>query len=168
VANEQDQAQETPKKGGLFKKLIILLVLLLVLGGGGFAAYQFYLKDMLFGGDDVAEAEGEAQAAVPQAGFEELVSLPTFVVNLADPLGRRYLKLSLDVEVTDQESAKDLTAKEAKVRDSVILLLSSKSYQDLSSMEAKILLKKEVAERLNQVLGGPKVLRVYITDMVVQ
>lgn len=168
-----DTQAEAPKKKGK-KKLIILVVLLLLVGGGGFAAYQMGVVDQLLGGGEATEAdagdeggEQKAQAEGP-TGTEALVSLPTFIVNLADPLGRRYLKLALDVEVNDGEAAEDLTGNEAKVRDSVILLLSSKSYQDLSTMESKILLKKEIAERLNQVMGGPKVQRVYITEMVVQ
>lgn len=175
MADEQmDTAGEgqAPKKGK--KKLILLLVLLLVVGGGGAAAWQMGLVDQLLGGggdqaaEDGAAAEQEQAQAEESTGAESLVTLPTFIVNLADPLGRRYLKLGMDVEVRNAESADELTAREAKVRDSVILLLSSKSYQDLATIESKILLKKEIAERLNQVLGGPKVQRVYITEMVVQ
>ena len=119
------------------------------------------------GGHGDAKGKG-GKPGEAKAEAEVLVSMPPFVVNLADPLGRRYLKLALDVEVKDKEAAQELTTKAAKARDSVILLLSSKTYQDLSSMEAKILLKKEIAERLNQSLGGARVQRVYITEMVVQ
>ena len=34
--------------------------------------------------------------------------------------------------------------------------------------EGKVLLKAEVASRLNQILGGPYVVRVYFTEFVVQ
>jgi flagellar FliL protein len=89
-------------------------------------------------------------------------------VNLADPLGRRYIKLTLDVEVVNPEIAKELEAAQAKVRDAVILLLSSKSYADLAPLENKILLKNELVTRLNQILGGSKVVRVYFTELVIQ
>ncbi len=166
---EEEVQQEAPRKRFGFLKWLILLVLLLVLAGGG---YYVYAKFFAAPAEktDAASTEESAKPVAPEdmKGFKDLVTLPTFVVNLADPLGRRYLKLSMDVEVTDEESAKVLGESEAKVRDAIILLLSSKSFQDLSTIEDKIMLKKQVVERLNQVLGGPKVLRVYFTEMVVQ
>ena len=90
------------------------------------------------------------------------------MVNLADPLGRRYIKLTVDVEVNSPEAAAELERSAPKVRDAVNMLLSSKSYADLAPSENKILLKSEIVERLNQILGGPKVARVYFVDMVIQ
>lgn len=174
MADEALEAQAAPKKKSGMIKWIILAVLLIVLGVGGWFAWDMFLKEKLMGGDPQAAAgeqappEGKPIGTPIATGNEQLVSLPTFIVNLADPLGRRYLKITMDVEVVNDKAAREMTAKEAKIRDAVILLLSSKSYQDLSTMESKILLKKEVAERLNQALGGPQVLRVYITEMVVQ
>jgi flagellar FliL protein len=169
---EENEAQEPKKKGGKLKWIIILVVLLGVLGGGGYFAYtKFFAADP--DPEQPASAEGETTTAPEETtaelqGYEDLVTLPTFVVNLADPLGRRYLKLTMDVEVADAESAKKLADQEPKVRDAIILLLSSKTYQDLSTIEDKIVLKKEIVERLNQILGNGKVLRVYFTDMVIQ
>lgn len=175
MADEAVETQAEPKKKSGLAKWTILAAILLALGVAGWFAWDLYFKDKLLGGAPVADQaaaeqgqEGKPIGPAIATGKEQLVSLPTFIVNLADPLGRRYLKITLDVEVVDEASAKELTIKEPKVRDAVILLLSSKSYQDLATMESKILLKKEVAERLNQALGGPKVLRVYITEMVVQ
>ena len=48
------------------------------------------------------------------------------------------------------------------------MLLSSKSYADLSPAENKLMLKNEIVDRLNQILGGPKVTRAFFTDMVIQ
>lgn len=166
---EEEVQQEGGKSRLGFLKWIILLVVFLGLAVGG---YYVYVK---FFSAESDEAEQTEQAEQMEEGqqkqeqvYQDLVTLPTFVVNLADPLGRRYLKLSMDVEVADEQTAQQLQSSEAKVRDAIILLLSSKSFQDLSSMENKIMLKKEIVERLNQVLGGPKVRRVYFTEMVVQ
>ena len=61
-----------------------------------------------------------------------------------------------------------LEANKAKVRDALLLLLSSKTSQDLATLEGKILLRKEIVDRLNQALGQAKVARVYFTDFVIQ
>ena len=167
--NEMEAPREEKKKGGKLKWVVIAVVLLGILGGGGWYAYTKFFAGAA---DQTAEeggTEGGKQApAEEQLGKTEMVSLPTFVVNLADPLGRRYLKLGVDVEVTDVKAAEELNSSVPKVRDTIILLLSSKTFADLSSIENKLLLKKEIVERLNQVLGGSKVLRVYFTEMVIQ
>lgn len=176
MADEQMEApKEEAKKGGKLKWIIIAVVILALLGGGAFMFKDKIMGMLGMGGDQAAEqAEGDGQPVDPLAAGEGelkdtvLVSLPTFVVNLADPLGRRYLKLTLDVEVRDQEAADKLSQNEPKVRDAVILLLSSKTFADLSSIENKLGLKDEIVKRLNQIMGGSNVLRVYFTELVVQ
>jgi len=147
-----------------FRWLILIVLLLLLVAGGGGAYWYFFMKDK------APATEGAENKTVEETAPEkaEVVTLPTFLVNLADPLGRRYVKMTLDVEVRNPEAAAELNANQAKVRDAVILLLSSKSYADLASLENKIILKQELVDRLNQALNGSKVIRVYFTELVVQ
>jgi flagellar FliL protein len=170
VAENQLEASKDEgkkKKGGKLKWIIILVLLLGLLGGGGWFGYKYFFAKKA-DTTEAAPAGGEAAKKEGEKGKTEIVTLPTFVVNLADPLGRRYLKLTVDVEMADQKSAEELRNATPKVRDAIILLLSSKTFADLSSVESKILLKNEIVERLNQVIAGSKVLRVYFTEMVIQ
>ena len=186
-ADETSLDAEVPKKSK--KKLIIMLgilvVLLAVLGAGGFFGYKWWMgrKAAAAGGDNATEQKVEggeksgekgdahgdkkAEGSGGEAG-SEMVSIPPLLVNLAEPQGRRYLKLALDIEVKDKAAADQLNKSMPKVKDSLLLLLSSKTYEDLGSLENKILLKKEIVERLTLVLGEQKVLRVYITEIVIQ
>ncbi|MDO9631951.1 MAG: flagellar basal body-associated FliL family protein [Humidesulfovibrio sp.] len=179
---------EAPKKSK--KKLIIIIgisvLLLAVLGAGGFFGYKWWMgKKAASGGDNATEQKadaghGEKKAEGGQGDKKdeksggaageggELVSIPPFLVNLADPQGRRYLKLALDIEVKDKAAADSLNKNMPKVKDALLLLLSSKTYDDLASLENKILLKKEIVERLTLVVGEQKVSRVYITEIVIQ
>ena len=148
-------------------KWIIIAVLLVALGVGGYFGYTMFFAAP----SDEAASEETAQAEenVPLESLEGmLVPLPTFLVNLADPLGRRYLKLGIEVEVRDEKASQDLAKYEAKIKDTLLLLLSSKTYDGLATMQAKMELKQEIADRLNQILGNGTVLRVYITEMVIQ
>lgn len=117
------------------------------------------------------EAKTEAKGGGGHGGGKDKaasnnVALPPFVVNLADPNARRYLKVVLEVEVTSNPEL--LEENKAKIRDALLMLLSSKNSQDLSTLEGKILLRKEIVDRLNQAIGQPKVSRVYFTDFVIQ
>ncbi len=161
--------EEEKKKGGKVKWVVLLLVLLLLAGGGG-AAYWFLMGPGAVSEDDPLEQEGD-QAARQEARTEfvpEIVTLDPFVVNLADPLGRRFLRMTLDVEVLNRAAIADVQRNNSRIRDAVILLLAGKSFTDLASMEGKITLKNQIVERLNQIVGGGRVTNVYFTEFVVQ
>jgi len=154
------------KKGGLLK-WIIIVVLLAALGVGGWFGYKMFFAAPEE--DAAAQQEAGGDPGQPAEQLEgQIVALPTFLVNLADPLGRRYLKLGVEVEVRDSDAQTALTKYEAKIKDTLLLLLSSKTYDGLSTMQAKVELKQEIADRLNQIIGNGGVLRVYITEMVIQ
>lgn len=178
-----DAAEAKPSKKKLIIKIVILVLLLALLGGGGFFGYKMFFGKKKAEADNAteqkteekADAHGEKKEGGKEGGKEgeaaagsELVSIPPLLVNLSEPQGRRYLKLALDVEVNDKLAADALNKNMAKVKDALLLLLSSKTYDDLASIESKILLKKEIVERLTLVLGEQKVLRVYITEIVIQ
>ncbi len=155
--NDKTQAEEKKKPGLL--KWIILALLLIVLGTGGYFGYSYFKSP-----DD--EMVSEELSVDPRS--THTVELEPFVVNLADPLGRRYLRTRLQVEVVDRGTARDVERFMPRVRDSIILLLSSKAYSDLDSMEKKIQLRNEIVERLNLFIGQGKVLNVYFSEFVVQ
>lgn len=171
---------EKEKKSGKGKLIIILLLLLALVGGGGFAAWKFILPGIM------EEKADEAGGSAENAGGKEngsggagdakgapaistsTVTLPTFLVNLQDPVGRRFIKLNMDVEVTGPGAEDEIKRSMPRIKDSINMLLSSKSYADLASIENKILLKNEIVERINQILGGSRVKQVYFSDLIIQ
>ena len=167
-----DEALEPVKKKSKKKLILLMLILLILLGGGGFAAYHFGMVDMLLGsisGNATQEAPAaeEGEEAAPAAP-STTVAVQPFVVNLANPIGSKHIRLSLDLEMVNEQAVAQLNQEMVKVRDSIILLLSSKTYADLAPMEGKLQLKTEIVERVNLILGGPKVVKVYFSDTVFQ
>ena len=165
-----DEAPEPVKKKSKKKFILLLIILLILLGGGGFGAYKFGLLDMVLGGgsSNSTEAAPAAEEGGAPAAATTIVSVQPFVVNLANPIGSKHIRLSLDLEMVNEQAVAQLNQDMVKVRDSIILLLSSKSYADLAPMEGKLQLKSEIVERINLILGGPKVVKVYFSDMVFQ
>ena len=188
---------EKPKKKSRGKKLVFILALLImILGAAGVGAYWWlYMRtpgEEVAAGDEVVEqaasqeeknapasagsaersgepastARIERQSSLPRGG-NLVLPLPTIMVNLSEPGGRRYLKLGLEVEVNSDVAAQ-LKSQNARIRDAIIMLLAGKSYGDIASPDGKVLLKAEIAARLNQILGAQKVVRVYFTDFVVE
>lgn len=189
------QGQDVPvkKKSRVKRMVIILAILLMILSGGGIGAYWWlFMRTPADGSAPTAEASAgqpaeQGTAAAPQGGGSapagggarierqsdlprstgQVLPLPAITVNLSDASGRRYLKLGMEVEVNSDVSAA-LQANSARIRDAVIMLLAGKGYNDISSPDGKVLLKSEVAARLNQILGAQRVIRVYFTDFVVE
>ncbi len=181
---------EAPPKKSKFKRfLIIFLILLIVVAAGGGGAYWWFFMRVPGANPEEGQpaAQGTEQSVASKAdhGVEgeapvrierqsilprstgQVLPLPQFVVNLSDAAGKRYLRLGMEIEV-NQDVAALLKSQEAKVRDAVIVLLAGKTFADISTAEGKILLKAEVAARLNQILGGAYVVRVYFTEFVVE
>jgi flagellar FliL protein len=173
MAAEVDRKEEhhAPAKKG--KGLLIAIIAVAVIGLGAGAYF-------IFGGKKSATAEGhgaEAEASThegaagghgEQGAKDSLFSLEPFIVNLQDNSGTRYLKLTVNLELTDGASAADLTAQAAQVRDSLIILLSSKSYADIGTVEGKYLMRDEIVARVNQFLKNGKVKTAYFTEFVIQ
>jgi flagellar FliL protein len=174
------EAAETPKKKSRAKIIIIIVAALLILGAGGGGAYWwFFLRVPPSGG--LAASSSHSDGAMPQGRENsprmervtelprtagKVLPLPQFVVNLSDPAGKRVLRLSMEVEA-NADISKDLQANDAKIRDAVITLLAGKSYADVQSPEGKVMLRAEVAARVNLILGAPRIVRVYFTEFVV-
>ncbi|MDR2892083.1 MAG: flagellar basal body-associated FliL family protein [Deltaproteobacteria bacterium] len=167
------QTDEIPRKKKGKKKWIFLLLLLLIIGGGGFGAYKLGFLDGVLGAvssapEQETTAEGSTTTIETPTSNLRTASLAPFVANLADPLGNRYIRMTLEVEVLSPEVINELKVQNPRIRDAMIMLLSSKTYTELSTQAGKLRLKNEILDRINQVLGGPKVTRVFFTELVVQ
>lgn len=139
------------------KKIIIIVVALLVLAGAGFFVWMKFL-----GG-----ADGEA---VEEKVAEPIVlvhPLEPFIVNLSGAGGRRYLKMKATLEI-DGTQVEKLTSQTHKIRDSLIILLSSKTLDDISGAEGKYSLREEIKVRLDGIVGKGIVKNVYLLEFVVQ
>jgi flagellar FliL protein len=160
MSREKDLAPEvmeaaSSKPKGKMKKIIIMVVLLLVVLGGGAFAYLILTDD---------PTAPKKQEHVEKA----MMPLEPFLVNLADKDARRYLKVKIDLEVDGEKTVKELEKYMPRIRDQLIFLLSSKTYQDISTPEGKHQLKKEVLARLAALPNGKKISSAYFTEFVAQ
>ncbi len=170
--------------------LIFVLPLVLVLAGAGFfllggaGAAPFVLHIVI--------NQSVNDATINQPKEQHLtVSLGERVVNLADPGGYRYLKAEVVVEVAvDQKTYQRLTASGGgghggggsstdplraeldhswpKIQDTLTMVLTSKTVDELATPEGKERLKAELAEKLQPAFGEYQITAVYLTQFVIQ
>ena len=146
---------EEKKKSSLVK-IVILVALLGALGGGGFFAYLKFFKQ---------SATENKEPVVEQSVTQEM---GTYLVNLSDPGGKRYLKITMQFELTGAKVSQELARRNVEVRDKIIMLLSSKDYEDIGNPTGKTALKKELMAQLNKTLQDGQVKEIYFTEFLVQ
>ena len=158
---EHEKEAAPPKKGGGLKWIIIALAMLLVAGGGGYASWKTFLKP--------AEKEvSEEKPKEVKADVGPTIPLDTFIVNLAGAAGERYLKVSMEVELKEAPLVERLEHLKPQVKDTILLLLSSKTFDDVATFQGKTKLRNEITLRLNSLLPPASVKKVYFTEFVVQ
>ncbi len=153
------EAPEAQKKKSPVIKILVLVLGLALLGGGGFFAYTKFFA--------AADKPKEAQAK-PLPAKPVVKDLETFLVNLADPGGERYLKVTMQLSLSSEIASQEIDARMAELRDSILLLLSSKEYDDISSLSGKLALKKTLMSNLNRMLKQGTVQDIYFTEFLVQ
>ncbi len=158
---------EAAPKGSL-KKLIVIGVAVLLLGGGGFAGWKVFSAKTPAEGDEAAATGGKPSQVDKKAKPKIMYALKPFIVNLAEQRGQRYLKANIALDIYDKQVEQELYVRDPQIRDAILLLLSTKSYEDIKSAEGKIQLRNELIARINQLLGGGTIRGLYFTEFVVQ
>lgn len=155
--------EEKPKKKGLL--FIIIGVLLVVIGGGGFFAYTKFLAPKPAVTEDVSMEEAKKKLAEQEG---EMFELEPFVVNLSDPKAKRFLKLKVTLELESLEAKTKAEKLVPKMRDMVIMMLTSLSFEEVMTPEGKIRIRDELLERFNLILRPERVRNIFFTDFVIQ
>ena len=184
MAEEETKEElEVPeKKQSNMLMIIIIVVLVLVILIGAVAAV------LLMGGDE------EEMMEEPQKKEKKMKSKPskrtsssaamddsrqlseigilypmdTFTVNLKSDAGRRYLKVTMSLELDGEELSMELDAKTAVLRDRIIRILSSKTLEEISSKKGKGKVSSQVMETLNAMIADGQIQGIYFTEFVIQ
>ena len=144
----------------------VIMVLLLGLGGGLFMMWS-KLSDL--------NAQSMANAAVKNVSAGSLdhpvgpiFSLETFIVNLADKGGNRYLRVTMDLELGNSEMESEVNQRLPQVRDSILMILPTKRFEDINTVQGKTTLRDEMMETINAYLLKGKITNIYFKEFVVQ
>ncbi len=160
----QADGEAPPKKKSKLLFFIILSLCVLLLGGGGFFAYVKFIAPP----PNPAVNATAGDPAPPADTVGEILALEPFVVNLADPKGKRYLKVQIKLEVETAEALARTEKAAPKLRDLVIIMLTSLTFEEVMTPEGKIRIRDELLERFNQVMRPDRVKNIYFTEFVVQ
>ena len=176
---EGGEAAGEEEKKGLPIKLILIVVGVLALAGGGYFAYTNFFQEEAVeesaeGGKEGEEGEegedgedGEKKEELPP-DVGVMFTMDPFVVNLAGSKGKRFLKVTTTLELSSPEVNPEFEENLQKITDSILVLLSSKSFEDVYSVQGKFKLKDEITTRVNRFLVVGHVKDAYFTEFIVQ
>ena len=184
MAEEETVEESAPKekKSGNMLMIIIIVVLILIIIGGAVVAF------LLIGDDEIDATQIQEPQAVEKTAPKQrrtsspssysetrklsdigiLYPLDTFTVNLKSDSGRRYLKVTMSLELEGEELSLELDAKSAVLRDRIIRILTSKSLEEISSKKGKQKVSDQIQETLNAMLTDGSIKGIYFTEFVIQ
>lgn len=146
--------------------IVIIAVAMLFMGmvGGGF----FILWNKISQIPQTPAAAEEVPVAEEENVMGPLYSLDTMIVNLADHGGKRYLRVTMALELSDPEAVTAIENHLPQVRDAILMILPTKTYDDISTTDGKIALRNEIMAKINQMMTKGRVNNIYFTEFVVQ
>ena len=111
--------------------------------------------------------EGGGHGAKKEAP-KDTFPLEPFIVNLAGESERKFLKVTVKLKLSKAECTPFVEPHVAEMRDSILLLLSSKEYEMIKSVQGKMELRDEVLERVQHIVKGNRIKAAFFTDFVAQ
>lgn len=175
---EQAKTQDAPPQDK--KKLFIMIgaaVALLAIGAGAAFFMGGSKGEKAAHGEAKVEAKaeaksegghGEAKGGEGAATSSSVYPLEPFIVNIYDGQEMRYLKLKVEFELANVQAKPELDAKVAPLRDAILILLTTKTLQEIQDLQGKNQLREQILAAVGKIVPPSKVTKVYFTDFVVQ
>jgi flagellar FliL protein len=118
------------------------------------------------GGEHGKEGEkGKDGATVPgQPSFLK----ESFTVNLADPGRNHFAKVDVDIEIADDFVKEEVSRLIPKIRDFIVIVLSSKTYDQINTVDGKDFLREEIRNKINGYLSRGQIKNVYFSQFIIQ
>jgi flagellar FliL protein len=195
TTNESGNQSAAPAKKS---RLLLIIVLMLALAGATGGGWYFYSHSKAAAagtkpgkakkahadeeqaeedGQDADEEPGVKKASSRAAAFslpddskvKEVVELQPYVINLADKDQARYLRLTVSVGIGSEESTeKPGPLFTTRVRNAMLALLTTKTSEEVLTVEGKVKLRKELLRVARAASEAPKAQAIYITEFIVQ
>lgn len=179
-SKEENTTKEKKSSNVLMIAIIVVLVFIIILGAAAFLLLSSDEEEVVQTQPQTQIEEKESPAtkkSTQSVDFDDsrklgeigiLYPLDTFTVNLKSDAGRRYLKVTMSLELEGEELSLELDAKSAVIRDRVIRILTSKTLEEISSKKGKQKVSQQIMDTLNSMISDGKINGIYFTEFVIQ
>jgi len=169
----ESPAAPAPTPGGGFKAWLPLIVTILLMPVLAFGVAQFVILPQLQKGLGIKTARASiATASEPKKEAsgekQESVLMSKMLVNVAGTMGARYLLVSISVAGTGSNFKDKMQEHDAQLRDMACGDLATKTLADLEKPGARNLIRSELINGFNNILGDSLVQDIYFTEFAIQ
>jgi flagellar FliL protein len=95
-----------------------------------------------------------------------MMKLDEFLLNLWGEDGH-YVKFAIKLALADQETAQLVAARQAHIRNAIIQIVTTRTFDNLKTTQGKWKLKADIESEINLMLGYRAVHDVYLTEFAI-
>jgi len=121
---------------------------------------------------DSTEAEGDGKHKGGEGKEGETVStvyvIDNVILNPAGSGGTRFLMLATAIDAKDPSVVEQMKARDAETRDVLLRVMGSKTVEELSDMQMREAIKKELTDSLGALFKKGAIRRIYFPQYVIQ
>jgi flagellar basal body-associated protein FliL len=110
----------------------------------------------------------ESAAANEGTRIKSTLHLETFVLNLADPNQKSYLRVGIDLGLRKEAGKSENAPSMAQVRDTILSVLGLAEVKELLTATGKIQLKADLLKALQERMPELGVEEIYFTEFLIQ
>lgn len=120
------------------------------------------------------QTEDEEPPPEEEVTIGPIYKLDTLIVNLADQGGKRYLRITMELELKPAENIavneviEEVEKRLPQIRDTILMILPTKKYADIATTSGKLVMRDEIMAKLNAYLKKGQINTIYFTEFVVQ
>lgn len=148
--------------------LSVCLVFIIILGAGLFIMYSKLSSLDEVVNPQIEDESEQAAEGVEVQGLGPIYSLQPFIVNLADEGGKRFIRITMDLELQNNALTEEMAQRLPQIRDSILMILPTRRVVDIQSTEGKVTLRDEILKTVNGLLKSGSVANIYFTEFVIQ
>lgn len=159
------------RSGGGFAAWLPLIVTMLLMPALAFGVAQYVILPQLQKGLGIKAVAGDGKGAKKDSATSskgESVPMNKLLVNVADTMGARYLLVSLSVVGNSADFKEKMAEHEAQLRDMACGALATKTLADLEKPGERNLIRTELINGFNGILGDSVVSEIYLTEFAIQ
>lgn len=138
------------------KLVLIMFVLIMLFSIAGVVAV-FIIKN--------SQSTHNSKSPTIDEILEESVDVPEITTNLVDG---SYIKIALKIQTDSKTAQEELAKRDFEVKNIIIQELSQLKREQFNGKESMINLESIVKAQLNQVMQSGKIVKVYITSIILQ
>lgn len=107
-------------------------------------------------------------AGSPTTGAKESVPMNKLLVNVSGTMGSRFLLTSLTLVGSSADFRRKVEDRDAQLRDLACSILAAKTIVDLEKPGARNVIRSELQNAFNGILGDSSVKDIFFTDFAIQ